>query len=433
MTTTTGRERTPAAAGPLAQSQNLTVTDWKTTIALGIFAIIAIVLFIGFGRDGDSTFSFTSNQTDVIALPTLAIPARGFGIFVAVVAVLMAAGSALLTRTRRKTPMWYIAIYALLLLIALLAWATVGNTLPVTGLLAGSLALSVPLIFGAMGGVLSERGGVVNIAIEGQLLAGAFVSAVVASTTHSVIAGLLAAMVAGTLVSFILAAFSIKYFVDQVIVGVVLNVLVLGLTNFLYTSILANDAATLNSPAQLPTLAIPGLSAIPVLGPVLFNQTIIVYLMYIAVAVVSYGLFFTRWGLRLRSVGEHPQAADTVGINVNSTRFWNVSLGGAIVGLGGAYFTLGSVGAFTEDVTSGAGYIALAAVIFGRWNPIRATLAALLFGFANNLQSVLGILGSPIPSDFLLMLPYLVTIIAVAGLIGQSRAPGADGKPYIKS
>lgn len=429
MTTITPEARPEAAA----VETGLRLKDWKAPIALGIFAILAILLFIGFGRDGSSTFSFAANQVDVIHLPTVAVPARGFGWFASIVAVLMAGGSALFVRTRRSTPMWYVAIFAFVLLIAFLAWATVGHTLPITGLLAGSLALSVPLIFGALGGVISERSGVINIAIEGQLLGGAFVSAVVASMTHSVIAGLIAAAVAGMLVSFVLAAFSIKYFVDQVIVGVVLNVLVLGLTNFLYSTTLVQNAAKLNSPAQLPTLPIPGLSAIPVLGPVLFNQTIIVYLMYIAVAAVFYGLFFTRWGLRLRSVGEHPQAADTVGINVNSTRFWNVSLAGAIVGLGGAYFTLGSVGAFTEDVTSGAGYIALAAVIFGRWNPIRATLAALLFGFASDLQSVLGILGSPVPSDFLLMLPYIVTIIAVAGLVGQSRGPAASGKPYFKS
>jgi len=187
-----------------------------------------------------------------------------------------------------------------------------------------------------------------------------------------------------------------------------------------------------NTPPIFPTLPIPGLSAIPVLGPVLFKQTVIVYLMYIAVAAVYFGLFHTRWGLRLRAVGEQPQAADTVGINVNRTRFWNVALAGAVVGLGGAYFTIGNVGAFSKDMTSGAGFIALAAVIFGRWDPIRATLAALLFGFASNLQNVLGILGSPVPSDFMLMLPYVVTILAVAGLVGQARGPAASGKPYIK-
>jgi simple sugar transport system permease protein len=284
-----------------------------------------------------------------------------------------------------------------------------------------------------MGGVLSERSGVVNIAIEGQLLGGAFLAAVVGSMTRSIWLGLIAALVAGVLVSFVLAAFAIKYFVDQVIVGVVINVLVLGLTNFLYSQVLAKDASFLNNPPRLPSLPIPGLSAIPVIGPVLFDQSIIVYLMYVAVAAVYVGLFHTRWGLRLRSVGEHPQAADTVGINVTGTRFWNVSLAGAIVGLGGAYFTLGSVGSFNEDMTGGQGYIALAAVIFGRWDPIRATLAALLFGFASNLQYTLAAVGSPVPSEFLLMLPYVVTILAVAGFVGYVRGPAASGKPYIKS
>ncbi|MET0854510.1 MAG: ABC transporter permease, partial [Microterricola sp.] len=216
-------------------------------------------------------------------------------------------------------------------------------------------------------------------------------------------------------------------------VGVVLNVLVTGVTGFLFSQLLAPNAAALNSPPRFERINIPFLSEIPLIGPVLFRQTLIVYIMYIVVAAVYFGIFHTRWGLRLRAVGEHPQAADTVGINVTGTRFWNVSLAGAIAGLGGAYFTLGSVGAFGKEMTAGAGFIALAAVIFGRWDPIRATLAALLFGFASNLQNVLSIIGSPVPSEFMLMLPYLVTIFAVAGLVGQSRGPAASGKPYIKS
>jgi simple sugar transport system permease protein len=297
-------------------------------------------------------------------------------------------------------------------------------------LLIGAVALSTPLIFGAMGGVISERVGVINIAIEGQLLAGAFVSAVVASITGSTYVALLAALVAGALTASLLAVFSIRYFVNQVIVGVVLNVLVVGLTSFLYSVVLTKNAETLNSPPRFARIDIPVLSQIPILGPVLFRQTLIVYLMYIAVALVFFGLFHTKWGLRLRAVGEHPQAADTVGINVARTRFWNVCLAGAIAGLGGAYFTLGSVGAFGKEMTAGAGYIALAAVIFGRWDPVRATLAALLFGFASNLQNVLGIIGSPVPSEFMLMLPYVVTIFAVAGLVGHVRGPAAAGKPY---
>jgi ABC-type uncharacterized transport system permease subunit len=147
---------------------------------------------------------------------------------------------------------------------------------------------------------------------------------------------------------------------------------------------------------------------------------------------VYIGLFHTRWGLRLRAVGEHPEAADTVGIDIPRTRFWNVALGGAIAGLGGSFFTIGSVGAFNQEMTAGAGYIALAAVIFGGWDPVKATLAALLFGFTSNLRNTLGAIGSPIPSEFLLMLPYVVTIFAVAGLVGKARGPAAAGKPYIK-
>jgi simple sugar transport system permease protein len=165
---------------------------------------------------------------------------------------------------------------------------------------------------------------------------------------------------------------------------------------------------------------------------VLFDQSIIVYLMYVAVAVVHVALFYTRWGLRVRAVGEHPTAADTVGIQVNRTRVKNVLMGGAMAGLGGAFFTIGSVGAFGREMTAGQGFIALAAMIFGRWSPIGALFAALLFGFANNVQSILGIIGTPIPSQFMLMAPYLATIFAVAGLVGRVRAPAADGQPYIK-
>lgn len=154
--------------------------------------------------------------------------------------------------------------------------------------------------------------------------------------------------------------------------------------------------------------------------------------MYVAVAVVWVGLFKTRWGLRVRAVGEHPQAADTLGINVNATRFWNVTLGGAIAGIGGAIFTLVTIDSFTKEISGGRGFIALAALIFGRWNPIGAFLASLLFGFAYNLQSILGIIGTPVPSQFMAMLPYLVTIFAVAGLVGRSRPPAASGIPYVK-
>ncbi len=423
----------PTAPNSSGTADKTVITSWKAPIALAVFTIVAVILFILNRRPEDlSTFRLT-RERDVIHLPHIVLPTFATGVIICILLLALTAYAAFLTYRKRRSPLWVIIVFAVLFLIAFLAWASAGESIPIYGLLIGTVTLSVPLIFGALGGVISERVGVINVAIEGQLLAGAFSSAVVASATGNPYLGLAAAAVAGVLVAFVLAAFSIKYFVDQVIVGVVLNVLVVGLTSFLFSQVLAKDAATLNTPPRFSALPIPVLSEIPIIGPMLFRQTIIVYVMYVAIFVVWYGLFRTKWGLRLRAVGEHPTAADTVGINVTGTRFWNVSLAGAIVGFGGAYFTLGLVGAFNKEMTAGMGFIALAAVIFGRWDPIRATLAALLFGFATNLQNVLGIIGSPVPSEFMLMLPYVVTIFAVAGLVGHVRGPAAAGKPYIKA
>ena len=415
-------------------AEKVVIVTWKATIALAVFTVLAAVLFIGLRRPVETSTFRLATPTDFFALPNLVLPTFATGVVGVVLLAALTVFSVSRVVAKRRPPLWVYIAFAFVFLVAFLAWAAAGDTgILIPGLLIGTVTLSVPLVFGAMSGVLSERVGVVNIAIEGQLLAGAFSSALVASVTGNLFLGLLAAAVAGTLVSFALAAFAIKYLVDQVIVGVVLNVLVVGLTSFLYTKVLATDSAVLNNPPRFERIQIPVLSQIPVIGPTLFNQTIIVYAMYVAVALVYYGLFHTKWGLRLRAVGEHPTAADTVGIKVNRTRFWNVSLAGAIAGFGGAFFTLGLVGAFNKEMTAGNGYIALAAVIFGRWDPIRATLAALLFGFAANLQNVLGVIGSPVPSEFMLMLPYLVTIFAVAGLVGMVRGPAASGKPYIKS
>ena len=373
-----------------------------------------------------------STDADAIQLPDLVVPVMPTAWVCCGILILLTLASAYFVRAGGRSPLWIVIVYLVVFVVGFLTWAAAGATIPVPSLLAGSLALAVPLIYGALGGVIGERAGVVNIAIEGQLLAGAFTAAVVATLTGQPFLGLLAAMVAGMLVAAVLSAFAIKYLVDQVIVGVVLNVLVTGLTSFLYSQVLVPNAATLNTPPRFERIPIPVLSEIPVIGPVLFRQTIIVYIMYVAVAAVYIGMFHTRWGLRLRAVGEHPQAADTVGINVNATRFWNVLLAGAIAGLGGTVFTIGNGIAFNKEMTAGAGFIALAAVIFGQWDPIKATLAALLFGFASNLQNTLSVIGSPVPSEFMLMLPYLVTIFVVAGVVGKSRAPAADGKPYIK-
>jgi len=315
-------------------------------------------------------------------------------------------------------------------ILAFLCWAAAGKFIPFTGLLQGAIMLSVPLIFGSMSGLLCEKSGVINIAIEGQLLFAAFISAVVASFFQNTLYGLIVAPIAGALISLILAYFSIRYQVDQVILGFVINVLVLGLTNFFYTTLLVPYEDKWNMGGSFSPIPIPLLSKIPIIGPTLFNQTIIVYLMYIFVIFIQIALFKSRWGLRTRAIGELPVAADSVGIDVNRLRFKNVMLAGLVAGTGGAYFTVGAVGPFSQNMTAGAGFIALACLIFGKWTPRGAIIAALFFGFANNLQGNLSIIGVSIPSEFMLMVPYIATIIAVSGVVGRVRAPAADGIPY---
>ena len=317
-------------------------------------------------------------------------------------------------------------------IMAFLCWAAAGKFIPLTGLLQAAVLLAVPLIFGSMAGLLCEKSGVINIAIEGQLLFAAFVSAVIASLTQNLIWGLISAPIAGALVSWILAYFSIRFQVDQVILGFVINVLVLGLTNFFYTVLLVPYESTWNAAGSFSAIPIPVLSKIPIIGPILFNQTIVVYFMYLIVTVIQIALFKSKWGLRTRAVGELPIAADSVGIDVNKLRFRNVIIAGAVAGVGGAVFTIGAVGVFSQSMTAGAGFIALACLIFGKWSPKGALIAALFFGCTNSLQSNLSIAGVPIPSEFMLMIPYIATIIAVSGLIGRVRAPAADGIPYLR-
>ncbi|MHA7180786.1 ABC transporter permease [Arthrobacter sp. MDB2-24] len=423
-----------ATTAPARGTGDATVRSWKNPIILSVVALFALLVFALGAPGNDVTFRL-SEENDPIVLPSIVVSAPLIGWLAAIAMIALAVLAILRTRARRKVPAWVPAVFAVLFLIAFLTWVVGSARTPnvaLYGLLAGSVTLAVPLIFGSLSGVLCERSGVVNIAIEGQLLFGAFAAAVAASLSGSAFVGLLAAAVAGVLVSLVLAVFSIRYVVNQVIVGVVLNVLVSGLTGFLFSAVLSEDSERWNSPPRLPVIEIPLLADIPVIGPILFQQTIVGYLMYIAVAVIYVALYHSRWGLRTRAVGEHPKAADTLGVNVNRMRFLNVLLAGVVAGVGGSFFTLVAVSGFGRDMTAGQGYIALAALIFGRWNPIGAFFAALLFGFATNLSNVLSLLGTPVPDQFLRMLPYVVTVFAVAGLVGRSRAPGASGIPYIK-
>ncbi len=314
---------------------------------------------------------------------------------------------------------------------AFLVWAAADNSLNIGGLMNSTLNKAVPITLGAMSGVLCERAGIVNIAIEGMMLMGAMVGALVGSITGNIWLGILGAVIAGGLLGLVHAVLSIKYLLDQIISGTVINIFAGGLTAF-FSAKFMQTYQELNNPGILRPFEIPILSKIPIAGPILFNNNLFIYAMFFFLIVLTVGLFSTRWGLRLRSVGEHPKAADTLGINVFRTRYMAVLLGGMMAGFAGAYFTLGSVGRFDEFMTAGKGFIALAAMIFGNWTPFGAFGAALLFGFSEALAAKLAILGVRIPSEFLLMTPYILTMVVLAGFVGRGQMPAADGQPYEK-
>jgi general nucleoside transport system permease protein len=367
-------------------------------------------------------------------VPNLAIPAATTAYVCGAVSIAIAVARAVVpmgAAARRIS----IGVVLFAFVVALLCWAEAGQSFPLSiiNILEGTLASSIPLILGALAGAMCERSGVINIAIEGQLLFGAFTAAIAASFFGFLWLGLILGSAAGALLGALLAVFAIRYLVDQVVLGVVLNVFAAGFTGFLYDRALVPYQNTLNSPSTYLPLKIPLLGDIPIIGPVFFDSTIFLYITYVLLILVQVGLFSTRWGLRVRAVGEHPMAADTVGIRVLGIRYSAVIMGGLIAGIGGAYLTIGSSGNFSPNISSGYGYIALAALIFGRWTPFGALAAALLFGFTTELASVLSTLSVPIPSNILLMTPYVATIIAVAGLVGRVRAPAADGRPYVKA
>jgi ABC-type uncharacterized transport system permease subunit len=405
--------------------------SWRIPTLLAVLGAITVLAFGIFGTDTTVEFGWSANNDAFVLEPTSANP-RLLGWVLGILALLAAAAGFWYASRRRPVPVWISLIVGLAFLVSLVAWVGAGGRVPVVFLLTGAIGLSTAIVFGALAGVIGERVGVVNIAIEGQLLGGAFVAAVVASTTGNYLLAVVAAMVTGALISMVLAAFSIKYLVDQVVVGVVLIGLVAAITNFLYSAVLGPNSAEFNDPGTMPRIPIPLLSDIPVLGSVLFNQRPTTYLMFLLVPLTWYALFKTRWGLRVRALGEHPLAADTVGIKVNRMRFWTVSIAGLIAGLGGAALTVGGVGSFVREMSAGQGFIALAAVILGRWNPWYAALAALLFGFSSNFRIWAGQAGAAIPPDLIAATPYVVTILAVALVAGRVIGPRAAGKPYTK-
>lgn len=412
----------PAAAGPTAR-------DRRFAAFSGVLAVVMLLVFAR-GSGGEvATFVLNDARGGGIQLPDLLIPVVPTVLvltaLVAVVGLLQA------LRGFGSAAPRMVGLSAGLFVLALMVWASGSASLSVIALLRGALFAAVPISLGALSGVLCERSGVINIAIEGQFLMAAFAAAVTSSVLGTAWWGLAGGILAGSLVGLMLALLAIRYEADQIVSGVVLIVFATGVTSFLTSQLLAENPQW-NGPQRFAPIAVPVLSDLPIVGPVLFRQTVMVYAMLVSVGVLQFALFRTRWGLRLRSVGEHPRAADTVGIRVLATRYRSVMLGGLFAGLGGSWFTLEAASQFSKEMTGGRGFIALAAMLVGRYSPVGAFAAALLFGFADALATTMQRLPVPIPSTLLRATPYLLTLLVVAGLIGRLRVPAADGKPYVK-
>lgn len=445
----------------------------RRSIGMGIFFLvvaIAIVALFVLNTTADMTTTFGLNpgaKTNAPRLENWVLPTQPTLWSLAIVAAF--AGGWQLARGFKRVNLVLLGV-VLMFVFGFLTWAARGGSMNLLGMVSASLLRAAPIAFGALSGILCERAGVVNIAIEGMMLSGAMAAILVSSIFRNyeavdaatgeplfpawlisigqsldaanlsdavpwhLLLGLLGAMLIGGLLAAFHAWLSIQFKVDQIISGTVINIFAAGMTSFLSQRFLQPIQA-LNSGGTFKILPVPGLSSIPIIGPLLFENSLIIYILFTLVIAIHIMLFYTRWGLRTIAVGEHPKAADTLGVNVFKMRYINVIMGGMVAGIGGAYFTIGSVGRFDELLTAGKGFIGLAAMIFGKWTPLGAFGASLIFGFADALQvklQGLGIQQVPISSEFLLMAPYIVTMVVLAGVIGQSIPPASDGVPYEK-
>jgi ABC-type uncharacterized transport system permease subunit len=410
-------------------------TSNRERIGIGIaLLVIGLLMFALFARgvQPGQTATFGMNLTrtaQAIKIPDLVLPAQASLYTLIVITVFLGAWE--LARGVRSTG-WLIGIVAFCFVAAFLLWATADKSFNLVGMMSSTLARATPIALAALCGVISERAAVVNIGIEGIMLLSAQAAVMAGTLTHNLFIGLIAALLTGAIVAAIHAVLVIRFKVDQIVSGVAINIFGVGMTSFISQRYLESNVDLLNNSGTFKIISIPLLSKIPILGPIFFENSPIVYLMLLIVAILYVVLFYTPWGLRTRAVGEHPKAADTLGVNVYLTRYVNVIIGGMIAGLGGAYFTIGAVGRFDQNMTAGKGFIGLAAMIFGKWNPIGAFLSSLLFGFADSLQVKMQILSVPIPSSFLAMAPYVITMIVLTGIVGRAIPPAADGQPYEK-
>jgi len=411
-----------------------TITFRRTRIGYGITLIIfSLLIFLAFGLNTSGTartvFGMNLAESQAIRIPDLTVPSQA--VIYACALILAFLGAFQLARGIHSTGA-LAGVIALAFVTAFLTWAAADKSFNLVGMLNTSLVRATPIALAALCGVISERSAVINIGIEGMMLLSAQAAVVIGTLTGSLYLGLFAALIAGALIAALHAVLVIRFKVDQVVSGVAINIFGTGVTSFISSRFLEKNTDMLNNSGTFPSISLPLLSKIPVLGPVLFENNLIIYLTILLVIVLHVMLFYTPWGLRTRAVGEHPKAADTLGVNVYLVRYVNVIIGGMIAGLGGAYFTIGSVGRFDEIMTAGKGFIGLAAMIFGKWNPLGAYASSMIFGFADSLQVKLQILRVPIPSEFLLMVPYIVTMIVLTGVVGRAVAPAADGEAYEK-
>jgi simple sugar transport system permease protein len=407
------------------------ISPTRRTVMGIIFLALSLGIWAFFSRtvtpDMQTTFGLYPGGSKVV-VPDWVFPSLPMLNVLAFVGALL--GAYQLARGFGRHTNTVLGVVSALFIFGFLVWGASGSNLNLAGLLKVAVVRAVPLTLGALSGILCERSGVFNIAIEGMMLTAAFCAALFGSLTN-VWVGLLSAILAGALMSMVLAVLAIKYKVDQIIAGTVINIFATGITSFLSAKFLQKYQA-LNNSGRFETWDIPGLSQIPFIGPIFFSHNIFIYAMFVFVIVLTVAFYYTRWGLRTRSVGEHPKAADTLGINVNRTRYISVLFGGMMAGFAGAYFVLGSVGRFDEVMTAGRGFVGLAAMIFGNWHPIGSLGAGMLFGFADSLASKLAILKVPIPNKFLEMGPYIITMVVLAGVVGRGQPPAAGGKAYEK-
>ncbi|MDR2619715.1 MAG: ABC transporter permease [Propionibacteriaceae bacterium] len=403
----------------------------RISVAVLLAIMGALLLFMATKASGTAVFAL-SNALDSVQLPKIEVPAVPCVIIGALLCLGSAAGLFLKAPPKVRTALNIAA--GLGFVAGFLAWAAGGRTFDflVTNQFNGTLAYATPLIFGALGGLLGERAGVVNVAIEAQFLSGAFAAALVGTMTKSLLWGMVAGAVVGVAMGALLALFSVKYLVDQVVMGVVLNSFATGLTGYLYSQFITTAREQYNDTPLFQAVRVPVLADIPFIGPILFQQKPMAYMAFASVVLVWFLLFRTKWGLRVRAVGEHPEAAETVGINVRAVRWQAVLLGGVFAGIGGTYFVLSVSGQFIKSISSGMGFIAIAAFIMGRWRPGLAALMCVFFGFVTQLSTQVQNLQTGLDSRFLVILPYVATIVAVAGLVGRVRAPKADGTNYDK-